>query len=82
MNGIGISLNLEGVVQNIKDVEFEGKKSKVIQFLDKQNDKLVLVDLKVDEENFNKVEKAEVGKTLKVGVSVSSFNNKIYYKVI
>jgi len=82
MENLGIKLVLSGVVQNVKEVEFEGKKSKILQFLDKQNDKLVLVDLKVEEEHFDRLKDLKIGKNIELPVAVNSFNNKIYYKVI
>ena len=82
MENLGIKLTLTGVVQNVKEVEFENKKSKILQFLDMQNNKLVLIDIKAEEDVFDKLKDVKAGKKVDLEVAVNSYNNKIYYKVI
>ena len=71
-----------GKLDNILSVEHEGKKAVVLQFIDRtENGKLKLIDIKATE-NLEKFEKLESGKEVKLLVSVSTFNNKIYFKAL
>ena len=71
-----------GKLDNVLSTEYEGKKSVVLQFIDRtEAGKLKLIDVKVNE-NVEKFEKLEVGKEVKLLVSVRTFNNKIYFKAL
>ena len=71
-----------GKLDNVLVNEYEGKKSVVLQFIDRtETGKLKLIDIKVVE-NIEKFEKLETGKEVKLLVNVSCFNNKIYFKAL
>ena len=71
-----------GKLDNVLSVEHDGKKSVVLQFIDRtEQGKLKLIDIKATE-NIEKFEKLESGKEVKLLVSVSTFNNKIYFKAL
>jgi len=71
-----------GKLDNVMEQEHEGKKSVVLQFIDKaESGKLKLIDIKATE-NLEKFQKLEVGKEVKLIVSISTFNNKIYFKAL
>ena len=71
-----------GKLDNVFSVENDGKKAIVLQFIDRtESGKLKLIDVKATE-NLEKFEKLEPGREVKLLVSVSTFNNKIYYKAL
>ena len=71
-----------GKLDNVLVAEHDGKKSVVLQFIDRtEQGKLKLIDIKATE-NLEKFEKLESGKEVKLLVNVSTFNNKIYFKAL
>ena len=79
-----VTLILKGVVSNFLNKETkDGVKYGIIQFLNMNNDKLEIIDVKVDENLIGEIEKkVKVGKEVELEVSVNTFNNKLYYKVV
>jgi len=71
-----------GKLDNVLVSEHDGKKVVILQFIDRtESGKLKLIDIKATE-NIEKFEKLEPGKEVKLLVSVSTFNNKIYFKAL
>jgi len=75
-------LILFGKLQNISETEFENKKVVTLQFLNTNNGKLELLNVKVDNEHLNEISKIKVGDEVKLFVKISVYNNNIYYKCV
>ena len=75
-------LILAGKLQNISESEFEGKKVVTLQFLNNNNGKLEIINVKVDDEHSSEISKLKVGDEVKLFVKISVYNNNLYYKFI
>jgi len=75
----------KGKLQEKFTVEAENKETKsktlvtTLQFLEKdKNGKLIVVNIK---DETNKFKDAEIGKEIQIPITISFFNNILYYKV-
>ena len=73
-------LVLIGKLQNVSESEFEGKKIVTLQFLNNNNGKLEIINVKVDSDHLTDIEKIKVGNEVKLFVKLNVYNNNIYYK--